>query len=60
MWSLMAVSIQPLAHRAGAACCSPPGSSFLQKDSVNHLPLCLEDVPGALCVFLSKTGKFLP
>lgn len=42
---LMAVSVQPLAHRAGTACCSPPGSSLLQKNSVNCWPLPLEDVP---------------
>lgn len=57
MQGLMAVSMQPLAHGAGAACCSPPGSSLLQRGSVNGSPLPLEDMPDVF--FLSKTGNLL-
>lgn len=51
----MAVSMQPLAHGAGAFCYSPPGSSLLQRGSVNCLPLPLEDVPDAF--FSAKRGS---
>lgn len=44
MRGLMAVSMQPLAHGPGAACCSPPGSSLLQRGNVNCSPLPLEDM----------------
>lgn len=44
MRGLKSVSMQPLAHRAGAACHSLSGSSLLQRGSVNCSPLPLEGV----------------